>query len=380
MPWPIPLARSIFGRIASTIEAGILRIRPEADPRKVSMAVRDENGVFSQVMRAVAPEIRELHDHQAWWGRQYMPDSADDDAIISRHAGIWGVDGREAIRAVGSVLIEGVAGSVLPSGIALSASNGRLYETSAGAVIAPGGTVIVPAIATDAGSAGNLPSGVLLSTIAAVPEISRVTVSVAFSGGADDMTPGELQAAYLQRIRQPPHGGAAPDYPVWVREVANALAVKVIPEWIGRGSVGVVVIMRDPDGSPRVPTSEEINVIQSHLGVMSSPTGVKPVTARVIVVPGVIEAIPISVRLRPNTVAIQAAVIEAYARFIATLGDEDDAQNDSPIGALIEKSRVSEAISAAEGEYAHDLTVPAASFTLERTHYPVPGPITWVPA
>jgi uncharacterized phage protein gp47/JayE len=380
MVWPISRARAIFERIAAGIEAGILLVRPDADPRKLSRAVRNREGVFSQVIGAVAPEIRELHDHQAWWGRQYMPDSADDESMIRRHAGIWGVDGRGPIGAVGAVTIEGVPGTVLPSGIALSASDGTLFETTSGATISGAGTATVSAEATVAGASGNLEAGIQLSTVAVVDGVSKVTVSTAFAGGADEMTPEELQAAYLERIRQPAHGGAGFDYAPWVREVADALAVKVVPEWIGRGSLGVVVIMDSGDGTARVPTTDEVDRIQAHLGLFGSPLGVRPVTARVIVVPGVLEAIPISVRLRPDNLATRTAVQEAFTRFVATIGDEEDTGNDGPIGATIEPSRLSEAISAAEGEYAHDLVVPADRFTLDPTHYPIPGVITWVAA
>ncbi|QRF49996.1 baseplate J/gp47 family protein [Rhizobium rosettiformans] len=380
MVWPIPRAQAIFERIAAGVEAGILTIRSDADPRKLSRAVRNRFGVFFQVFASVAPEVRELHDHIAWWARQYMPDSADDETMIRRHAGIWGVDERGAIKAVGAVLIEGAPGTVLPSGIALSASDGILFETTAGATISGAGVATMPAIAVSAGASGNLPAGVQLSTVAVVAGITRVTVSTAFLGGADEMTPEEIKAAYLQRIRQPAHGGAGFDYPTWVREVADALAIKVIPEWIGRGSLAVVVIMRDDDGSARVPTTEEIDRIQAHLGEFGSLLGVRPVTARVIVVPGVLTAVPISVRLRPDVASTRSAVEQAFNRFIATIGDEDDTGNESPIGATIEPSRISEAISAADGEYAHDLTVPADRYTLGSTHYPIPGTITWVPA
>ncbi|MEE9921759.1 MAG: hypothetical protein PBV01_00005 [Brucella anthropi] len=70
-------------------------------------------------------------------------------------------------------------------------------------------------------------------------------------------------------------------------------------------------------------------------------------------------AIPITVRVRPDTIATRAAVEEAFAAFIATIGDANDDQNASPIGARIEPSRISEAISAASGEYAHDLISPS---------------------
>jgi uncharacterized phage protein gp47/JayE len=377
--WPIPRARSIFDRIAAALEAGILLIRPDGDPVKLSMAVRGAQGVFSQIIRAIAPEIRELHDHQAWWGRQYMPDSADDEAMIRRHASIWGVDGRGALTAVGSVLVEGIPGKTLPAGIALAASSGQQYATTIPAVIAGNGSVIIPAIASTAGASGNLAAGVQLGLVSGgVAGISKISVSSAFEGGADEMTPDELKTAYMRRIRQPPHGGAVSDYLPWVQEVADVLAVKVIPDWIGRGSVGVAVVMKDDDGSARAPTAEELERIQTHLGDLSSSVGVKPVTARVIVLAGELTAVPLALRLRPDAALTRVAVAEAFRRFILTIGDDDDSQNDSPIGAIIEPSRISEALSAAEGEYAHDLINPSAKYTLGPLQYPVPGSITWV--
>src|SRR3546814_6144388 len=97
MPWITPRAKAIFERIASALESSLLVLRPEADPRKVSLAVRSSAGVFSQILRAVSPEIRELHDNQSWWGRQNMHDSDDDESMNRRNSYIWGRDGRPSI-------------------------------------------------------------------------------------------------------------------------------------------------------------------------------------------------------------------------------------------------------------------------------------------
>lgn len=228
------------------------------------------------------------------------------------------------------------------------------------------------AVLNDDGSV-NLETGIRLVTVAPFPEVARVSVATAFSGGAGEETPAELTAATMRKIRQKPHGGAGFDYPEWLSRKFAVLAVKVVPEWIGRGSVGLVVIMKDDEGSPRVPTEGELDAMLTYLGPPGSPTGVRPVTAHVVMVPGVLTTIPLTIRLRPDTVQTRAAVVEAWTRYIATIGDDDDDQNDGPIGALIEQSRISEAISAASGEYAHDLLLPAANFTLERTEFPVAG-------
>lgn len=377
MVWPISSAKDIFLRMGARLETALLRIKSDADPYDLSRAVYSAEGMFSNILRTVAPEVREVHDHQAYWARQYMPDSADAEEAIFSHASIWGVDQRGALKAVGSVLIEGTAGSVLPAGIELSSGNASLYVTTSGGTIGAGGTLTVAAVASSAGAVGNLETGIRLSTVVPYPEIARATVATAFAGGADEQSLDELKAAYLTRIRQAPHGGAGFDYPTWVRQVADAKAVGVVPDWIGFGSVGIVVIMNDENKAPRVPTGAEIEIIQDHLGLPSSPLGAKPVTARVIVVPGVLRQIPVTVRLRPDTAMVRAAVTEAFQRFVATIGDDEDSRNASPIGATIEASRIAEAISAASGEYAHDMIAPAAPYTLERTEYPVPASIVF---
>lgn len=378
MVWPVPAAKTIFSRLAAASEVLLLSIYPQADVKKISRAVRSARGMFAVIWSAVAPEVRETHDHIAWWARQWMPDSADDEAMILRHASIWSVDPRPAKKAIGSVTIEGVAGTVLASGIVLASSGSNTYITTAGGTIAAGGTVVVTAEAVTAGTAGNLETGVQLSTVAAYPEISKVTVATAFAGGTDEEEPESVQERYLQRIREPPMGGSAPDYKAWVGNVASVYAVKVVEDWIGRGSVGLVIALRNDDGTPRVPTELELAAISNYLGAQGSQTGVRPVTARVVPLAAELVNVPVSVRLRPDGALTRAAVQSAFDRFIATIGDDDDMQNESPIGATIEPSRISEAISAADGEYSHDLTIPAARYTLGVKTCPVATAITWL--
>ncbi|MBB4956232.1 putative phage protein gp47/JayE [Agrobacterium vitis] len=378
MTWSIPSAKTILARIAASAETGLLSIRPEASSAAISRAVRSTKGVFAQIFGAVAPELSEVHDHVAWWARQYMPDSADDEAMILRHASIWGIEQREAKTAVGTVLIAGTAGTVLARGIEMTASDGVAYITTVGGLIDVSGTLVIAATATTAGSDGNLEAGVKLSITEANPDITSVTVATAFSGGSDAETPEEMQVRYLERIREPPKGGSATDYKAWVAEIADVYAVRVAEDWIGRGSLGIVIVMKDENNDPRVPTDAELAEIGAYLGVQGSQTGVRPVTARVIPVAGVLVEVPISVRLRPDTTTTRAAVREAFARFIKTIGDDDDDTNTSPIGAVIEPSRISEAISAADGEYGHDLGFPVSKYTLASNQCPIVGTITWL--
>lgn len=376
MPWPVNSAKTIAERIASAMEFSISLVKPLVDPLAISRAVRSARGMLAMIGRAVALEVREIHDHVAWWGRMYFVDTAEDE-FVDRHANIWGIAARPATYAVGNITVEGAAGAQLPADLEVAGSDGTIFRTTALAVIPVGGSVIVSAKAVVAGPVGNLEAGIRLRTVNAFPEINRITVAEGgFAGGAVAETPAELAAAVMAYIRQRPHGGAGFDYPSWLREQFDVRAVKVHTDWVGRGSVGVVVAMKDGT-SARAPTPAEMTEQLDYLGAPGSSSGVRPVTAYVVIVPAKMRMIPITVRLRPDGVVTRAAVQEAFAAFIATIGDESDDQNDSPIGALIEPSRISEAISAASGEYAHDLLLPSAPFRLERDEYPLPGLVTF---
>ena len=111
-----------------SLEAGITSIRPLVDPLAISRAVRSARGMLASVVRAVALELRQLHDHVAWWGRQYFVDTAEDEFVL-RHAAIWGVEQRAATSAVGAVLIEGLAGAAIPAGLEMASGDGTLFVT-----------------------------------------------------------------------------------------------------------------------------------------------------------------------------------------------------------------------------------------------------------
>lgn len=374
MVWRVPTASQISDRMAGFLETALTQAAGlkgiVLDPVKLSFAVRSARGVFAQLTRAVALELRSVHDHIAYRGRQIFIDQCDDDTVPV-HAGIWGVDRRQPIKAVGTVTLTGTPAAVIPSGIQLASSAGISYMTTTSGIIAGGGTVTVAAEAVDGGADGNLASGVRLLVQTVAPDISGAVVASAFSGGADEQEISSWREDVRSRIRRPPHGGAEFDYKTWVADAADIAAVKVAPGWVGNGSVGLIVAMKDPAG-PRAPTPAELSAIQTYV------TPLKPVTAYIVPVAATIRPLTISVQVRPDTALVRAAVIAAWQRFVATLGDEDDASNASPIGAVIERSRLIEAISSASGEYAHDLVSPAATFTLAPAEFPVAGAITFV--
>ena len=381
MPWPVDRPTTIAARMASVLEIALRSLYPLIDPALISRAVRTVRGVFAQVLRVFSLELREVQDHLRWWSLEWFPDTATEQTL--RHASIWGVEQRPPTLAVGSVIIEGVAGTPIPNDLELVDETGLIFDTTEAGEIGEDGTLTLPIIATLAGPLSNLPAGSDLRPLVPFAGIlnSRVGES-GTAGGALEETEAELQRAVIRRIRQREHGGAAFDYREWLEREFAVFAVSVEPEWIGRGSVGVIVAMQDEEGLGRSPTVEELDDMQRYIGRFAVAEGVRPVTARVVLVSAEPEEVSIRVRLRPDTDEARAAVEEAWPRFLAMVADDDtDPINTSQIAATLEHSRISEAISSASGEYAHDLLEPAphpaAPLKLDVKKFARPGPVTF---
>lgn len=365
MPFPLPQPDDLARSQESEMEAALRAARPQADAAAIARAVRSEKGLVAAHVRTDAMGLYETHLHLRWWGDQYMPDSAEREHLI-RHASIWGVYQRPATNALGNALFTGVPGTVIPAGLQLRTPGGGLVETTIGGTVLDGaGEATVPVEATEGGAAANTaPLQVLplVTTLADLDPQSATLDADGLAGGSEEEQDDSILARLLQVIREPGHGGAAFDYPVWVQSDFAACKVKVIPSWVGPGSLAVIVAMGTAD-APRAPTAPEIAAIAAHL------ESLRPVTAEVIVLPYLPLVQPFTIQLTPDTVANRAAVTAAIADHFA---------REAQIGEPMPWSRLSEAISAASGEYSHELTVPAGAIAPAARELASPGAITWV--
>lgn len=353
MTWPLPTPEQITDRVAGDIEAAL-----ETPDRRFD--ARSPNAILAAIARALALSEFDIWLYQRRLAEGLMPDTATDE-MLDRHADNWGVPRLPATAAVGSVTIAGTDGAVLPIGIEMRSVEGAIFATTALATIA-GGTAAVPVLASAAGAAGNQAAGVELTFITpvdgALPQ-SALVAAGGLTGGADAEGDDALRARVLARIRQRPHGGAAFDYEEWARAASAEVAqVAVYGNWAGLGTVAVVIGMR----GPRAPSDEERAAIAAYMAPL------RPVTVDLQVLAAVPVAVDITLTLSPDTVQTRAAVDAALATFFA---------NDGRIGQALPRSRISEAISSAAGEYSHVLTVPAADVALAPTQLPVLGTLTF---
>jgi uncharacterized phage protein gp47/JayE len=340
------------------------------DPVAVSRAARAPHGMLSAIIRGQALVVHGVHAHIARESQQWFPDSARAEVLAARHGPVWGVTRRPATFALGNALLQGNPGLVVPAGLDLALGGGGFLRTTAAGVIPSAGPLALPVRATVAGAAGNVPAGTLLPLVVPLAGLSTQSAEIAAggtAGGADMEDVEAWRARILQRIAAPPQGGAAFDYPVWVRNAFQVAHVGVTP---GKGDVRITIAMGTRE-SPRAPNPAEIAAIGQHLGRYQVAEGVRPVTAEVIVVAAALVQVPIRIELvQGDTAPIRAAIAAAIAPFIASA---------AAIGGVIHPSRLSEAISSARGEYAHRLHQPATAVVALPTELLVPGTLSWGP-
>lgn len=362
MPFPISDPATLTRRMEALMEASVREARPNVDPAAIARAVRSPRGMLAIIIRTFVLALYEVHLHLRWWGQQYFPDTAEVEFLI-RHASIWGVVRRPPTAAIGRADVEGVPGTLIPAGRLLQGA-GVTYEVIEAEVIGANGDASLDLRASETGTIGNTPAGTPLSFLQPIAGLDAQVAVVdeqGLVGGAPIEPTPSLLARLLAEIQEPAHGGAEFDYPRWVANVFPASQSRAYGDWVGRGSVGVVVAM-GTRLNPRPPTEAELDAIAAEIEIQ------RPVTAQRVIVPAELVAVPLRIVPTPNTIAVQQAIEAATRTFFAA---------EATIGGTLEFSRLSEAVSSAAGEYSHKIYTPAANITVERHQLAVPGAFTW---
>jgi len=185
-----------------------------------------------------------------------------------------GVIRKPAVAATGEVRLMGEAGTVVPKETVLSTRSGTLFRTVEQAVVPSAGEVKVAVRAVEAGSAGNVPAGLITELPQGLSGITAVVQDKATDGGYDGETDEALLERLLARVRQPATSGNANHYMQWALEVPGIGGAKVFPLWNGPGTVKVVLL----DEHKTAPDAAVVDAVTSHIEEL------RPVGAAVTVV------------------------------------------------------------------------------------------------
>lgn len=308
--------------------------------------------------------------------KQAFPDTAEDE-FLEQWASIWGVDRNAATFAQFTVAVTGTDGTTIPVSTLYQRDDGVEYTTDDEQTIA-GGIATLNLTAVLAGANGNLEVAdeiTIQSPIAGLESIGAV--SAITTDGEDSESDESLRERLIDRIQQPPSGGAANDYIQWARDIAGVTRAWVLPENTGPGTVSVAIVEDAED--PITASGAKIIEVQDYIDDPSR----RPVTANVTVfTPGLFE-IDMEIELKPNTVAVQNAVTQEIQDMIlrdAAVEGAYKAPGETHTGEIL-LSRINEAISIAVGEEDHNIltinTVSPANVVPGSNELAVLGTITW---
>jgi len=349
MPFARPTLPDLIDRVVTDISGRVTGVE--------SAVLR--RSLLGIIGRSEAGAVHMLYGFLEWAARQAIIDTAEKE-YLERWAGIWKVFRKAADFSTGPALLSGTVGSTILAGTILQRQDGVQYRVLADGTFT--GTTLQPTVvAVEAGAAGDTVAGTplfLLSPVAGVQSTGAAAADI--EGGLDVETDPQLLARLLQRIRQPPHGGAASDYELWALEVPGVTRVWVYPLQMGAGTVTVLFVC---DGETDIiPTPAKVAEVKAYIDAR------RPVTAEVFVVAPVADPLDMTVKLSPNTAAVQAAVRAEVTDLIV---------RDAKPGAPTLISRLREAVSLAAGESDNAITSPTADVVHATGHMAVPGTITF---
>lgn len=350
MPFARPTLSDLIDRIQADIETRLSTGK---------LAPRSFLGIIAT---ALAGAAHLLHGHIVWGIRQLFPDTAEAE-YLARWASIWGVARTAAVFATGNITVQGTNGTVVPTGTRFKRADGVFYNTTGSGTIT-GGTASLPAKAVNAGLAGNSDAGNALSLVNSISGVNSDAV-VAVGGitnGADAEGDDSLRARLLDRIQQPPHGGAAFDYVKWAKEVNGVTRAWAYPLAMGPGTVTVTFVL---DGETDIiPDAGKVAEVQAYIDDPSR----RPVTADVTVFAPVAVPLNFTIELTPDTAEVRLEVENSLRELL---------KRDAEPGGTILISRIREAVSVASGESDNVVSVPAANVTHDAGEIATFGAITW---
>lgn len=313
------------------------------------------------IARVIAGAAHLLHGHLEFISKQIFPDVSEAE-YLDRQASLYGIDRKAATFAGGDVTFTGTNATEIPEGTVIQRADGWQYETTEAGTISSG-TATVAVTALTAGEDGNADEDTELTLTAPIAGITA-TATVAAGGlidGTDEEEDDDLRARLLERLQNPPQGGSQSDYEQWALAVTGVTRAWVYGNYTGIGTVGVTFVCDDDEDSI-IPDAGKVEDVQDYIDER------RPVTADVTVFAPTADTIDFTISITPDTPAIRAAVEAELTDLLRRKG--------APSTTLY-LSQINEAISLAEGEEDHELTVPAADINTVSGHIPVMGTITW---
>lgn len=349
MPWTTPSLRDVRAMTRDGIAGALATVK--ISKQQILAALNAAATLGNSLLRVMSDATSGLAHlvlrYIDWLAKQIMPDTAETE-WLDRHGTLWltnadGSRGRKAAEyAGGTVTVFGTQGLIVPAASQLTANEVAFETLTAVTVSGSGSDVQVRAL--DPGAAGNLVVGAVLQFETAIAGVEGQAIAKDdFQGGADIETDDDLRVRVLERIQQPPMGGAQEDYIHWALEVSGVTRAWAEANAMGVGTVSIrfmMDIVRENNNG--VPLAEDVLTVAEWIDA-KRPVAVKDCFT--------VAPIPFPIDMHISGLATDDAATRASVE--AEMRDMFLEQ--SYPGATIYRSWVDSAITNAMGEAHHEL-------------------------
>ncbi len=278
--------------------------------------------------------------------KQAIPTKAVDE-YLDDWLTAYGIPRKEASVSQGALVGSGDVGQILKAGTALQSDTGLEFTVLVDAVVAADKTLAPTVVCTTPGAAGNLAAGAALSLIATVDGIDadfRVGAN-GLSGGTERETDPEAVYRLSQRLANPPRGSAPTDYERWALSVPGITRAWGVRTPGGPGSAGVIIMADNNEYG--LPTAAQRDAVYAY--IRDSRRG--PPDELFVIIPEPV-FVDVVLQIDPDTLAVrQAVTLELNDLFF---------REATPAGRIVH-SHLTEAVSAAPGEFDHKFISPVVT-------------------
>ena len=280
---------------------------------KTGFTMEDEADLAVRLYAAAA-EIESLYAYADWAMGQSFPQSAVG-AYLDQHAALRGITRKSGTKAVGMLRfrIDAATEEDIPverGTVCTTAGLVRFVTTADGVIEAGSLYADIPAMAEQAGAAGNVGAETVIYMTKAPVGVSGVLNPAAFSGGSDGEDDAALRLRVVDSFRRLPNGANAAFYEQRAMSHEGVTAAVILPRYQGIGTVGVVIA-----GADGTPDAALLQAVQNDL------QQVREIAVDVTVLAPTEQTVNVQVKITPaDGVSFQTAAAAAETALMGCFG------------------------------------------------------------
>lgn len=252
-----------------------------------------------------------------------------DSEYLDMKAKEFGLERKQANKAVATVEFRGLEGTVIPIGFSVKSKDGLTYKTTETLTIGISGVIEGNVEAENTGTSYNIAINQITEIPVALVGLISVSNIVEATGGSEIEDDDTLRYRILDKVQNPAASGNANHYKLWAMTNAGVGDAKVHPIWNGPGTVKITIV----DTNKYPANAETVKEVYDYIEQE------RPIGATVTVVPADKRYINVSVTIvtedGTDVGAIQDKIEESVVSYLKDIAFNTNYVSIAKIGSLI---------------------------------------------